>query len=80
MKPDRSSTGSRRVRRGRLAGLGALSAMTLALAACGGDDSSSVGASSLAQATASQQASAQAAGTQAPAANQPYVDPVAYSM
>ena len=79
MKPDRSCTGSRRGRHGRLAGLGALTVMTLALAACGGDDSSSVGASSLAQATASQQASAQQAAGQTPA-NQPYVDPVAYSM
>ncbi|EGD05754.1 carboxypeptidase C, partial [Burkholderia sp. TJI49] len=55
--------------------------VTVVLAACGGDDSSSVGASSLAQATASQQASAQqSAGSQTPAGNQPYVDPVAYSM
>ncbi|NIF39822.1 peptidase S10 [Burkholderia sp. Tr-862] len=81
MQPDRSSTGSRRERRGRLAGLGALTVLTMVLASCGGDDSSSVGASSLAQATASQQAGAQqAAGNQTPAANQPYVDPVAYSM
>ncbi|AJY09605.1 peptidase S10 [Burkholderia dolosa] len=81
MKPDRSSSGSRRGRHGRLAALGALAAMTAVLAACGGDDSSSVGVSSLAQATASRQASAQSsAAGQTSAANQPYVDPVAYSM
>ncbi|HDR8968297.1 TPA: peptidase S10 [Burkholderia vietnamiensis] len=81
MKPDSSSTRSRAIRRGRLAALGALTVATLALAGCGGDDSSSVGASSLAQAAASQQAAAQqASGDATPAANQPYVDPVAYSM
>ncbi|KVZ28941.1 peptidase S10 [Burkholderia multivorans] len=81
MKPDRSSTGNRIRRRGRLAGLGVLTIVTLVLAACGGDDSSSVGVSSLAQATTSRQASAQQAADGAtPSANQPYVDPVAYSM
>ncbi|KVF02923.1 peptidase S10 [Burkholderia vietnamiensis] len=81
MKPDSSSTRSRAIRRARLAALGALTVATLVLAGCGGDDSSSVGASSLAQAAASQQAAAQQASSDAtPAANQPYVDPVAYSM
>ncbi|PRG36428.1 S10 family serine carboxypeptidase-like protein [Burkholderia multivorans] len=81
MKPDRSCTGNRIGRRGRLAGLGVLTIVTLALAGCGGDDSSSVGVSSLAQATTSRQASAQQAADGAtPSANQPYVDPVAYSM
>ncbi|KVE59434.1 peptidase S10 [Burkholderia vietnamiensis] len=81
MKPDSSSTRSRAIRRARLAALGALTVATLVLAGCGGDDSSSVGASSLAQAAASQQAAAQqASGDATPAANQPYVDPVAYSM
>ncbi|MBU9454243.1 S10 family serine carboxypeptidase-like protein [Burkholderia multivorans] len=81
MKPDRSSTGNRIGRRGRLAGLGVLTIVTLVLAGCGGDDSSSVGVSSLAQATTSRQASAQQAADGAtPSANQPYVDPVAYSM
>ncbi|MBU9280818.1 S10 family serine carboxypeptidase-like protein [Burkholderia multivorans] len=81
MKPDRSCTGNRIGRRGRLAGLGVLTIVTLVLAGCGGDDSSSVGVSSLAQATTSRQASAQQAADGAtPSANQPYVDPVAYSM
>ncbi|MBR8228678.1 peptidase S10 [Burkholderia vietnamiensis] len=81
MKPDSSSTRSRAIRRARLAALGALTVATLVLAGCGGDDSSSVGASSLAQAAASRQAAAQqASGDATPAANQPYVDPVAYSM
>ncbi|MBU9160718.1 S10 family serine carboxypeptidase-like protein [Burkholderia multivorans] len=81
MKPDRSCTGNRIGRRGRLAGLGVLTIVTLVLAGCGGDDSSSVGVSSLAQATTSRQASAQQAADGATsAANQPYVDPVAYSM
>ncbi|HDR8986954.1 TPA: peptidase S10 [Burkholderia vietnamiensis] len=81
MKPDSSSTRSRAIRRARLAALGALTVATLVLAGCGGDDSSSVGASSLAQAAASRQAAAQqASGDVTPAANQPYVDPVAYSM
>ncbi|KVF31488.1 S10 family serine carboxypeptidase-like protein [Burkholderia vietnamiensis] len=81
MKPDSSSTRSRAIRRARLAALGALTVATLVLAGCGGDDSSSVGASSLAQAAASRQAAAQQASSDAtPAANQPYVDPVAYSM
>ncbi|MBU9291481.1 peptidase S10 [Burkholderia multivorans] len=81
MKPDRSCTGNRIGRRGRLAGLGVLTIVTLVLAGCGGDDSSSVGVSSLAQATTSRQASAQQTADGAtPSANQPYVDPVAYSM
>ncbi|PRH44375.1 S10 family serine carboxypeptidase-like protein [Burkholderia multivorans] len=81
MKPDRSCTGNRIGPRGRLAGLGVLTIVTLVLAGCGGDDSSSVGVSSLAQATTSRQASAQQAADGAtPSANQPYVDPVAYSM
>ncbi|CAB5280008.1 peptidase S10 serine carboxypeptidase [Burkholderia multivorans] len=81
MKPDRSCTGNRIGRRGRLAGLGVLTIVTLVLAGCGGDDSSSVGVSSLAQATTSRQASAQQATDGAtPSANQPYVDPIAYSM
>ncbi|MBR8213926.1 S10 family serine carboxypeptidase-like protein [Burkholderia vietnamiensis] len=81
MKPDSSITRSRAIRRGRLAALGVLTVATLVLAGCGGDDSSSVGASSLAQAAASRQAAAQqASGDATPAANQPYVDPVAYSM
>ncbi|MCA8372877.1 peptidase S10 [Burkholderia multivorans] len=81
MKPDRSCTGNRIGRRGRLAGLGVLTIVTLVLAGCGGDDSSSVGVSSLAQATTSRQASAQQAADGAtPSANEPYVDPVAYSM
>ncbi|HDR9472221.1 S10 family serine carboxypeptidase-like protein [Burkholderia multivorans] len=81
MKPDRSCTGNRIGRRGRLAGLGVLTIVTLVLAGCGGDDSSSVGVSSLAQATTSRQASPQQAADGAtPSANQPYVDPVAYSM
>ncbi|WP_261525363.1 S10 family serine carboxypeptidase-like protein [Burkholderia multivorans] len=81
MKPDRSCTGNRIGRRGRLAGLGVLTIVTLVLAGCGGDDSSSVGVSSLAQATTSRQASAQQAADGATSsANQPYVDPVAYAM
>ncbi|MCO1385521.1 S10 family serine carboxypeptidase-like protein [Burkholderia multivorans] len=81
MKPDRSCTGNRIGPRGRLAGLGVLTIVTLVLAGCGGDDSSSVGVSSLVQATTSRQASAQQAADGAtPSANQPYVDPVAYSM
>ncbi|WP_323123269.1 S10 family serine carboxypeptidase-like protein [Burkholderia alba] len=82
MKPDRSCTGNRRGRHGRLAGLGVLTIGIAVLAGCGGDDSSPGSASTLAQAqVANQQASAQAsANSPAPAANQPYVDPVAYSM
>ncbi|WP_042301318.1 S10 family serine carboxypeptidase-like protein [Paraburkholderia kururiensis] len=88
MKPDRSSSGSRaiaparagRARRGRwLAVPGALLTSVLILAGCGGGDSGS-GSSA---ASAMRQVAANQAAAQTPAANQanqPYTDPVAYSL
>src|SRR5580698_1768187 len=74
MKPDRSCTGSEPRQQGRFAALGAIAIGVMVLAGCGGSDggSSSSGAASLKQ-TANAQASP-------PTGNQPYVDPVAYSM
>ncbi len=76
MKPDRSSCGIRRQRRGRLAGPCALIAGMLVVAGCGGGDggSASTATSAMSQANVSRQANAQPQ-----TANQPYVDLVAYS-
>ncbi|TKC81425.1 peptidase S10 [Trinickia terrae] len=76
MKPDRSSNGSRRRHSVRLTATGALIVGMLILAGCGGGDggSSSPATSALSQVSAKAQADAQSQ-----AANQPYVDLVAYS-
>ncbi|MFL9875067.1 S10 family serine carboxypeptidase-like protein [Paraburkholderia megapolitana] len=79
MKPDRSCTGNSYGRHGRLAGLGALTLGLMVLAGCGGGDSgSSTSAANLKQAANAQASPAQDA--KSASANQPYVDPVAYSM
>lgn len=74
MKRDRSGTASDHRQHGRLAVLSALTIGVMALAGCGaGDgDSSSGNAANLKQTANSQSSPA--------AGNQPYVDPVAYSM
>ena len=74
MKRDRSGTASDHRQHGRLAVLGAITIGVMALAGCGaGDgDSSSGNAANLKQTANSQSSPA--------AGNQPYVDPVAYSM
>ncbi|MEQ5842809.1 peptidase S10 [Paraburkholderia acidicola] len=79
MKPDRSCTGNSYGRHGRLAGLGALTIGLMVLAGCGGGDSGSSSSAANLKQTANAQASP-AQDAKSAAANQPYVDPVAYSM
>ncbi|MCX4165993.1 MULTISPECIES: peptidase S10 [Paraburkholderia] len=74
MKRNRNGTNSGYCRHGRLVVLGAMAIGVMALAGCGaGDGSSSSGSAANLKQTASQQSSP-------PTGNQPYVDPVAYSM